>query len=50
MLKFVDRKQELESLERFYRAPGAGLLIMSSRRRVGKTRPLTLILSDIIRI
>jgi len=41
MLKFVDRKQELESLERFYRTPGAGLLIMLGRRRVGKTRLLS---------
>ncbi len=41
MLRFVGRKQELESLERFYHAPDAGLLIMLGRRRVGKTRLLS---------
>jgi AAA+ ATPase superfamily predicted ATPase len=41
MLRFIDRKHELESLERFYRAPDAGLLVMLGRRRVGKTRLLS---------
>lgn len=38
MLRFVNRKHELGSLERFYQAPDAGLLIMLGRRRAGKTR------------
>jgi AAA+ ATPase superfamily predicted ATPase len=40
-LRFVERKHELESLERFYHAPDAGLLVMLGRRRVGKTRLLS---------
>jgi AAA+ ATPase superfamily predicted ATPase len=41
MLRFVDRKLELKTLERFYRAPEAGLLVVFGRRRVGKTRLLS---------
>jgi AAA+ ATPase superfamily predicted ATPase len=41
LLKFIGRKKEMAALERFYSAPGAGLLVMLGRRRVGKTRLLT---------
>lgn len=41
MMKFVDRKRELQALARFYQTPEAGLLILFGRRRVGKTRLLT---------
>jgi AAA+ ATPase superfamily predicted ATPase len=41
LLKFIDRKHELEALDRFYSTKGAGLLVMLGRRRVGKTRLLT---------
>ena len=34
---FVDRKEELEFLERKYREAGPQLLILYGRRRVGKT-------------
>lgn len=40
-MKFVDRGRELEVLRRFYDTPGADLLILYGRRRVGKTRLLT---------
>ncbi|MBN1315170.1 MAG: ATP-binding protein [Anaerolineales bacterium] len=41
MLKFVDRKREIQALSSFYQAPEAGLMILFGRRRVGKTRLLT---------
>lgn len=40
-MKFVDRHQELQSLDSFYQAPTAGLFILYGRRRVGKTRLLS---------
>jgi len=40
-MRFVDRHRELQALERFLHAPGAGLMILFGRRRVGKTRLLT---------
>ncbi len=39
-MQFIDRKRELEMLNRFYVAPGAGLMVLYGRRRVGKTRLL----------
>ena len=41
MIKFVDRKREIQTLSSFYQASAAGLLILFGRRRVGKTRLLT---------
>jgi hypothetical protein len=40
-MKFVGRHQELQTLENFYQAPNAGLLILYGRRRIGKTRLMT---------
>ncbi len=40
-MKFLDRQRELQALDQFLEAPGAGLLILFGRRRVGKTRLLT---------
>ena len=40
-MRFVDRRRELQALERFWRVPQAGLMILLGRRRVGKTRLLT---------
>jgi AAA+ ATPase superfamily predicted ATPase len=40
-MRFVDRQQELQALERFWHAPDAGLMILLGRRRVGKTSLLT---------
>ncbi len=40
-MRFVDRRRELQALERFWRSRDAGLMILSGRRRVGKTRLLT---------
>ena len=37
-MDFVDRKRELDILKQFYYAPGADLLVLYGRRRVGKTR------------
>ena len=41
MMRFVDRKRELQALSRVHQTPEAGLLILFGRRRVGKTRLLT---------
>ena len=41
MLKFVDRKREIKALSKIYTTPGAGLMILFGRRRVGKTRLLS---------
>lgn len=38
---FVDRQRELRTLDKFRQGPGAGLLILYGRRRVGKTRLLS---------
>jgi AAA+ ATPase superfamily predicted ATPase len=40
-LKFVDRQQELGSLDDFYNSSTAGLFILYGRRRVGKTHLLS---------
>ena len=40
-MRFVDRRRELQALERFWQVPQAGLMILLGRRRVGKTRLLT---------
>jgi AAA+ ATPase superfamily predicted ATPase len=40
-MRFVDRRRELQALERFWHVPQAGLMILLGRRRVGKTRLLT---------
>jgi AAA+ ATPase superfamily predicted ATPase len=45
-MRFVDRRQELQALERFWHAPDAGLMILLGRRRVGKTSLLTHFLED----
>lgn len=47
LLKFIDRKYELEALERFYSTPRASLLIMLGRRGVRKTHLLTHFLDKI---
>lgn len=39
-MDFVDRREELERLERLARRPGGGLAALWGRRRVGKTRIL----------
>ena len=36
-MDFIGRRRELQTLEGFLQAPGAGLLILYGRRRVGKT-------------
>ncbi len=41
MMKFVNRKDELEFLEKKYRSEEAELIIIYGRRRVGKTELLT---------
>jgi hypothetical protein len=38
---FVGRDAELDLLDRLWERPGATLLILYGRRRVGKTRLLT---------
>jgi hypothetical protein len=38
---FVDREMELNLLDDLYQRPGAQLLILYGRRRIGKTRLLT---------
>ncbi len=40
-LEFVDRERELEALVRSQRNPGANLIVVLGRRRVGKTRLLS---------
>lgn len=40
-MKFIGRKRELLALEHFYNSSEAGLMILSGRRRVGKTSLLT---------
>ena len=40
-MEFVDRRQELAALDRFYRRDSAGLLVLFGRRRVGKTELLS---------
>ena len=40
-MKFVDRKRELRTLDDFYTGPGAALLVLYGRRRVGKTSLLS---------
>jgi len=40
-MKFLDRKQEMERLERVASRRTAGLIALWGRRRVGKTRLLT---------
>ncbi len=37
-MKFYDRKRELDALEKIYSRPGADLVIITGRRRIGKTR------------
>lgn len=40
-MKFIGRQRELQAIERFYKTPEAGLLILYGRRRIGKTSLLT---------
>lgn len=40
-MRFVDRQRELQALDDFYQASGAGLIVLYGRRRVGKTRLLS---------
>ena len=40
-MDFVGRQREIQTLETFYRAASAGLLILYGRRRIGKTRLIT---------
>ena len=37
-MKFYDREQELAALEQAYSKPGANLVVISGRRRIGKSR------------
>jgi hypothetical protein len=37
ILKFINRKKELEGLDTLYGKEGSGLFIVYGRRRVGKT-------------
>jgi AAA+ ATPase superfamily predicted ATPase len=37
-MRFYNREKELDSLEKAYQRPGADLVVISGRRRVGKTR------------
>jgi len=46
-MDFVDREMELNLLDDLYQRPGAQFLILSGRRRVGKTRLLTHWLSGV---
>ncbi len=40
-MEFVGRNRELQTLETFFQATNAGLLILYGRRRIGKTRLVT---------
>lgn len=44
--KFLDRKRELEFLEKQYETPGKQLIILYGRRRVGKTELIKEFISD----
>ncbi|RFZ77650.1 ATP-binding protein [Lacrimispora amygdalina] len=46
MLQFVDREQEMETLQKEYRRKGASLVILYGRRRVGKTTLLSEFIKD----
>jgi hypothetical protein len=35
--QFVNRKEELKFLEKYYEKKGSGLIVIYGRRRVGKT-------------
>jgi AAA+ ATPase superfamily predicted ATPase len=39
-MKFVDREEELSSMEDSYSANGSDLIVVYSRRRIGKTEPI----------
>lgn len=45
-MRFIDRRRELQALERFWHVPDDGLMILLGRRRVGKTRLLTYFLEN----
>ncbi len=45
-MRFVDREEELEFLERAYRSPAPQLLIIYGRRRIGKTELILRFLRD----
>jgi len=45
-MKFYDREEELALLERLYSRKGADLVIVSGRRRIGKTRLISEFLKD----
>ena len=46
MEKFIDREEELNTLESEYRREGASLVILYGRRRVGKTSLISEFIKD----
>ena len=46
MKKFIDRTDELSTLEKQYSRPGASFVVIYGRRRVGKTALITKFISD----
>ena len=46
MEKFIDRKEELNTLESEYQREGASLVILYGRRRVGKTSLISEFIKD----
>ena len=46
MGKFIDREEELNTLEGEYRREGASLVILYGRRRVGKTSLISELIKD----
>ena len=46
MVKFVDRQQEMETLQREYQREGSSLVVLYGRRRVGKTTLISEFIKD----